>query len=31
MWLQADGFMDRVRQWWWSSYRFQGLPSFIMA
>jgi len=30
MWLKDDGFLDRVRLWW-SSYRFQGSPSFIFA
>jgi hypothetical protein len=30
MWFKADGFVDKVRLWW-SSYRFQGSPSFIFA
>jgi hypothetical protein len=30
MWLKVDGFVDMVRQWW-SSYSFQGAPSFILA
>jgi hypothetical protein len=30
MWFKVDGFVDRVRHWW-SSYRFQGSPSFIFA
>ncbi|KAG6661473.1 hypothetical protein CIPAW_03G176000 [Carya illinoinensis] len=30
MWLKSNGFVDRVRQWW-SSYEFQGSPSFILA
>jgi hypothetical protein len=30
MWFKADGFVDRVRQWW-SSYCFQGSPCFILA
>jgi len=30
MWLKAKGFVDRV-QLWWSSYCFQGSPSFIFA
>jgi len=30
MWLKEAGFVDRVRQWW-SSYSFQGSPSFILA
>jgi hypothetical protein len=30
MWLQEDGFMDRVRLWW-ASYSFQGSPSFVLA
>ncbi|KAF5471988.1 hypothetical protein F2P56_008744, partial [Juglans regia] len=25
-----EGFVDRVKQWW-SSYHFQGTPSFILA
>jgi hypothetical protein len=30
MWFKADGFVDKVRLWW-SSYQFQGSPSFIFA
>jgi hypothetical protein len=30
MWLKAEGFVDRVKQWW-TSYHFQGSPSFILA
>jgi hypothetical protein len=30
IWLKADWFVDRVRHWW-SSYCFQGSPSFIWA
>jgi hypothetical protein len=30
MWLKADGFVEKVRLWW-SSYSFQGEPSFILA
>ncbi|KAG6646425.1 hypothetical protein CIPAW_07G008100 [Carya illinoinensis] len=30
MWLKSEGFVDRVKQWW-SSYQFQGTPSFIFA
>ncbi|KAG2698944.1 hypothetical protein I3760_07G170800 [Carya illinoinensis] len=30
MWLKFEGFVDRVRQWW-SSYQFQGTPSFIFS
>jgi hypothetical protein len=30
MWLQEDGFMERVRLWW-ESYSFQGSPSFVLA
>lgn len=29
MWLQANGFVDKVRRW--SSYQFTGTPSFILA
>jgi hypothetical protein len=28
--LKADGFVDLVRQWW-SSYSFQGTPSYILT
>ena len=30
MWLQAEGFVDRVQQWW-VGYNFKGSPSFILA
>jgi hypothetical protein len=30
MWFKADGFVDRVRQWW-LSYQFDGSPSYILA
>jgi hypothetical protein len=30
MWLKADGFVDKVREWW-SSYSFLGTPSFVLA
>jgi hypothetical protein len=30
MWFRAEGFVDRVRQQW-SSYHFQGSPSFTLA
>ena len=30
MWLQAEGFVDRVQQWW-VGYNFTGSPSFILA
>jgi hypothetical protein len=30
MWLQEDGFVERVRLWW-ESYSFQGSPSFVLA
>ena len=30
MWLQAEGFVDRVQQWW-ISYSFTGSPSFILT
>jgi hypothetical protein len=30
MWLKAEGFVDRVRLWW-TSYHFQGSPSFIFS
>jgi hypothetical protein len=30
MWLKEEGFVDRVRGWW-SSYQFQGTPSFILV
>jgi len=30
MWLKSKGFVDRVKQWW-TSYCFQGSPSFVLA
>ena len=30
MWLKADGFKERVKEWW-DSYIFFGSPSYIMA
>ena len=30
MWLEAEGFVDRVKQWW-DGYSFKGSPSFILA
>ncbi|KAG6669591.1 hypothetical protein CIPAW_01G254900 [Carya illinoinensis] len=30
MWLQTEGFVERVGQWW-SSYQIQGTPSFVFA
>ncbi|KAG6664926.1 hypothetical protein CIPAW_02G126800 [Carya illinoinensis] len=30
MWLEAEGFVDRVRMWW-SLYGFSGTPSFALA
>ena len=30
MWLKADGFKERVKEWW-NSYTFYGIPGFIMA
>jgi len=30
MWLKAEGFVERVRLWW-TSYHFQGSPSFIFS
>jgi hypothetical protein len=30
MWLQAEGFMDKVRGWW-DSYDFHGSPSFVLT
>jgi hypothetical protein len=30
MWLKADGFKERVKEWW-DSYIFYGTPSYIMA
>uniref|UniRef100_A0A2N9II99 Uncharacterized protein n=1 Tax=Fagus sylvatica TaxID=28930 RepID=A0A2N9II99_FAGSY len=30
MWLKADGFKERVKEWW-DSYIFYGTPGYIMA
>jgi endonuclease/exonuclease/phosphatase family metal-dependent hydrolase len=30
MWLKADGFKERVKEWW-NSYTFYGTPGYIMA
>jgi hypothetical protein len=30
VWLKAEGFVERVKQWW-NSYHFQSSPIFIMA
>ena len=30
MWLKAEGFVEKVQQWW-SSYSFLGYPSFVLA
>ena len=30
MWLRAENFFDKVKAWW-TSYLFQGTPSFILA
>ena len=30
MWLQAEGFVDRVQQWW-TGYSFMGSLSYILA
>ncbi|KAG6639537.1 hypothetical protein CIPAW_10G107700 [Carya illinoinensis] len=30
MWLEEEGFVDRVRSWW-SSHSFSGTPSFVLA
>ena len=30
MWLKAEDFVDRVKQWW-EGYSFEGSPSFILA
>jgi hypothetical protein len=29
-WLKADGFLERVRDWW-GSYQFTSTPSFVFA
>ena len=30
MWLQAEGFVNKVRSWW-DSYDFHGSPSFVLT
>ena len=30
MWLKADGFLERVRNWW-GSYQFSGIASFFLT
>jgi hypothetical protein len=30
MWLKADGFLERVRNWW-GSYQFSGTASYVLA
>ena len=30
MWLQTDGFNNRVHSWW-NRYSFSGTPSFVLA
>ncbi len=30
MWLKADGFVNKVKEWW-ASYHFTGTPSYILA
>ena len=30
MWLKADGFKERVKEWW-DSYIFYGTPSYVLA
>jgi exonuclease III len=30
MWLKEEGFVDKVHNWW-SSYEFNGTPSFVLA
>ena len=30
MWLKANGFLERVRDWW-GSYQFTGTPSFVFS
>ncbi|WMV46111.1 hypothetical protein MTR67_039496 [Solanum verrucosum] len=29
-WLQSEGFVDRVREWW-SSFRYTGRPDYVLA
>lgn len=30
MWLETEGFVERVRRWW-NSYNFQGCTSYVLA
>lgn len=30
MWLEAEGFVEKVRTWW-ADYPFDGTPSLIVA
>ncbi|RVW28457.1 hypothetical protein CK203_096162 [Vitis vinifera] len=30
MWLRAEGFIDKFKEWW-QSYNFWGKPSFVLA
>ena len=30
MWLQVDGFVEKVKIWW-DSYHFYGTPSYRLA
>ncbi|KAF5477100.1 hypothetical protein F2P56_003774 [Juglans regia] len=30
MWLEVEGFVDKVKSWW-LSYQFEGTPSFFLA
>jgi hypothetical protein len=30
MWLKAEGFVDKIKNWW-DSYQIQGTPSYILA
>ncbi|XP_035541166.1 uncharacterized protein LOC118344500 isoform X2 [Juglans regia] len=30
MWLEVEGFVDKIRSWW-LSYHFEGTPSFVLA
>lgn len=30
MWLKSEGFVDRVKQWWFA-YQFSSSPSFVFT
>lgn len=30
MWLKAEGFLDKAKEWW-QSYRVNGNPDFILV